>query len=83
VEVSTDGGSTWSDADLGEARSAFAWRPWTFAWTPPSEGDYELWSRATDGAGNVQPTEQRWNVEGVQNTMAQRVRVRVGPPDAT
>ena len=31
----------------------------------------------TDGAGNVQPTEQVWNVEGMSNTSVQRVTVHV------
>jgi hypothetical protein len=77
VEVSTDGGATWADAALGEAPGAFAWRPWTFDWAPPAAGRYELCSRATDGAGNVQPTEQVWNVEGMSNTSVQRVNVLV------
>jgi hypothetical protein len=77
VEVSTDGGATWADTVLGEAPGPFAWRPWTFEWEPPAPGAYELCSRATDAAGNVQPTEQRWNVEGMSNTMAQRINVQV------
>jgi DMSO/TMAO reductase YedYZ molybdopterin-dependent catalytic subunit len=77
VEVSTDDGATWSEAALGEAPGAFAWRPWAFDWTPPGPGRYVLCSRATDGAGNVQPTEQVWNVEGMSNTSVQRVTVHV------
>jgi hypothetical protein len=34
--------------------------------------------RATDAAGNVQPLDQRWNFEGVQNNAVQRVRAVVG-----
>jgi hypothetical protein len=34
--------------------------------------------RATDASGNVQPSDQSWNFEGVQNNAVQRVRVRVG-----
>ncbi len=44
-------------------------------------GDYELSLRATDGAGNVQPTGANWNREGVQNNAVQRVRVVVTEPD--
>jgi len=77
VEVSTDDGATWADAALGEAPGAFAWRPWALDWTPPGPGRYVLCSRATDGAGNVQPTEQVWNVEGMSNTSVQRVTVHV------
>jgi hypothetical protein len=37
--------------------------------------------RATDGAGNTQPLDQKWNREGVQNNSVQRVRVVVTQPD--
>ncbi|MGM0398641.1 MAG: molybdopterin-dependent oxidoreductase [Halobacteriota archaeon] len=55
VEVSTDGGDTWNEAefmrpDLG----AYSWRLFRYIWEPES-GDYTLYSRATDENGNVQP----------------------------
>ena len=34
--------------------------------------------RATDAAGNVQPMDQSWNLEGVENNAVQRVHVVVG-----
>jgi DMSO/TMAO reductase YedYZ molybdopterin-dependent catalytic subunit len=80
VEVSADGGRRWADAALGTPPGPFAWTPWTFDWEPGAPGGYVLCSRATDGAGTVQPTEQVWNVEGVSNTMVQRVNVQVTPP---
>ena len=56
VEVSSDGGSTWSDAALGKAVSPYAWREWSFRWgaTP---GRHVLCVRATDARGKVQPLE--------------------------
>jgi hypothetical protein len=80
VEVSVDGGRTWAAADLGEGGSPFAWRPWTFEWNATA-GEHELCVRATDGAGNVQPVEQSWSSEGVQNNAVQRVRVVVAESD--
>jgi sulfane dehydrogenase subunit SoxC len=78
VEVSTDGGSSWSAAELGDATPApWAWRQWTFWWTPPAEGDHILCSRARDAAGNVQPTEIPWNYGGYSNNSVQRVPVLV------
>ncbi|GAC1511183.1 MAG: sulfite oxidase [Candidatus Dormibacteraceae bacterium] len=77
VEVSADDGVSWATADLGDAISAYAWRSWSYAWDATTPGEYELSVRATDGAGNVQPTEQNWNREGVQNNRTQRVRVVV------
>jgi len=78
VELSADGGSTWTDALLEEASSPFAWRRWTCEWDASHAGDVELCARATDAAGNTQPLEQDWNLEGVQNNGVQRVRVVVG-----
>lgn len=76
VEASDDGGSTWMPAELGAATSQFGWRLWTWRWDA-REGECELCARATDDAGNVQPMDQNWNLEGVQNNAVQRVRVMV------
>ena len=76
VEVSIDGGASWSDADLGPQPSRWAWAPWSFLWQAAA-GKYELLCRATDRAGNVQPVDQEWNFHGLQNNMTQRVPVLV------
>ena len=77
VEVSTDGGATWADAELGDdAGSRWAWRGWSFAWQA-EPGEHELCCRATDGAANVQPLEPRWNLGGYANNAVQRVPVSV------
>jgi DMSO/TMAO reductase YedYZ molybdopterin-dependent catalytic subunit len=80
VEFSSDGGGSWSAAELEDAVSPYAWRRWTYRWDATRPGDYELCARATDAAGNAQPIEQRWNLEGVENNAVQRVRVVVGEP---
>jgi DMSO/TMAO reductase YedYZ molybdopterin-dependent catalytic subunit len=79
VEVSTDGGSTWADAALGEALSRFAWMPFTFGWDASEPGEFELCCRATDANGNTQPLEQPWNYHGFANTTVQRIPVEVRP----
>jgi sulfane dehydrogenase subunit SoxC len=77
VEVSTDGGRTWSDAVLGSTPpSSSSWRAWSFRWEA-APGEHELLCRATDEAGNVQPVEAPWNLHGFANNMAQRVPVMV------
>ena len=77
VEVSVDGGGTWADAELGEPVGEFGWVGWTFHWDDVGAGDYELTSRATDGAGNVQPVDPEWNFGGYVNNAVQRVPVTV------
>lgn len=76
VEVSVDDGSTWSEAQMGEIISPYAWRPWTFLWNA-EPGAHTLCVRATDGDGNVQPREQQWNFGGYGNNGFQRVKVIV------
>jgi sulfane dehydrogenase subunit SoxC len=76
VEASVDGGDTWAAAELGEALSPYAWAGWRFTWDA-RPGEYELCCRASDAAGNTQPTEPDWNVGGYCNNAVQRVRVTV------
>jgi DMSO/TMAO reductase YedYZ molybdopterin-dependent catalytic subunit len=76
VEVSFDGGHSWSDSELGRPASPFAWTGWNFSWDA-SPGSYVLCSRASDRAGNSQPVEPLWNLEGVMNNCIQRVEVIV------
>jgi len=76
VEVSVDGGSTWSEAQLGETVSPYAWRTWTFLWNA-TPGMHTLCVRATDSEANVQPLDQQWNYGGYGNNGVQRTNVIV------
>ena len=76
VEVSSDGGSTWSDAQLGKPLSPYAWTEWSFRWNA-MPGVHTLCVRATDSEGKVQPEDPTWNVGGYGNNMIQRVKVVV------
>ncbi|MFN8178879.1 MAG: sulfite oxidase [bacterium] len=74
VDVGIDG--TWAPATLGAPLGPFAWRAWRFAWDAP-RGEHVLSCRATDSAGNTQPLEQPWNLQGMGNNMVQSVPVTV------
>lgn len=57
VEVSTDGGSTWSTANLqtpSPLDPALTWVVWTFPWTPPGNGAYRILARAYEADGTPQ-----------------------------
>ena len=57
VELSTDGGSTWSMAKLADDAVKNAWRFWEFQWTArATPGRCTLIVRATDSAGKTQPS---------------------------
>lgn len=52
VEVSTDGGHTWTRAQLKTALSPYTWRSWLFRWTPTrGRGQADVLVRAFDGRG--------------------------------
>jgi hypothetical protein len=63
VDVSTDGGKSWTAARLGRNQSKYAWRLWELDWRP-TEGNYRLIARAKGADGNTQPMEQQWNPSG-------------------
>jgi sulfane dehydrogenase subunit SoxC len=54
VEISTDGGETWSPARL-EPRRQWSWQRFTFDWRPQRSGSFTLAARASDMRGAVQP----------------------------
>ncbi len=58
VEVSMDRGQTWQSAQLKQPLSNLTWALWAFDWHPQSTGDYEIYARVTDGAGDVQTSDQ-------------------------
>jgi DMSO/TMAO reductase YedYZ molybdopterin-dependent catalytic subunit len=78
VEVSTDGGASWTDAELEPPLGPYAWRGWSFAWRA-TPGEHELRCRATDATGEAQPDEGAWNLGAFENNAVQRVRVTVEP----
>lgn len=64
VEVSDDDGATWMPATLDPRHDRYAWRLWSFRWTPARIGRVRLTVRATDSRGGVQPREPVWNQSG-------------------
>ena len=61
VEISTDGGKTWTETKLlGQAQS-MTWRLWEYDWQTPKAGKHSLLARATDQRGRVQPLKRDAN----------------------
>jgi sulfite dehydrogenase (cytochrome) subunit A len=75
VELSADGGQTWSDAKLDPDLGRYSWRRWRASWTPANKATYRLMVRATDGAGTAQPTAQ-WNHSGYQRSAIEHLDVQ-------
>jgi DMSO/TMAO reductase YedYZ molybdopterin-dependent catalytic subunit len=77
VQVSTDGGASWHDAELAvDTAGRWAWRRWSYAWDA-TPGRHVLTVRARDADGDTQPIEHRWNRGGFAENSVQRVPVTV------
>lgn len=72
VEISMDGGKNWQDAVLGPEQGRYAWRRWTFSWTPSVAGKIEVSVRASNSAGERQSAQQ-WNRSGFARNQVETV----------
>jgi DMSO/TMAO reductase YedYZ molybdopterin-dependent catalytic subunit len=76
VELSSDDGQTWSDAEIYYSGGNLAWSLWRAQWTPAAPGAFPLLVRATDGEGDVQEWEEdRGAFSGVSGL--HRINIRV------
>ncbi len=78
VELSDDGGKSWSPAKVGEDHGAYSFRTWEAPWTAKSPGRYSVAVRATDEKGNTQPDEPVWNPGGYLWNRIERQEFVVG-----
>jgi sulfite dehydrogenase (cytochrome) subunit A len=76
VEVSTDDGRTWVNAQLERELGKYSWRRWRFRWNPPSPGKYQLKVRAMNRAGQQQTT-SLWNRGGYMRNVIEQTEVQV------
>jgi sulfite dehydrogenase len=76
VEVSTDGGQSWTDARLDAELGKYSWRRWRASWTPANPGTYSLKVRATNAVGDTQRLHQ-WNHGGYQRNVIEGTTVEV------
>jgi DMSO/TMAO reductase YedYZ molybdopterin-dependent catalytic subunit len=77
MEISTDGGTTWHAAHLGNQQARYAWRFWDYMWNAPKAGEYTIMSRATDDQGRTQPKTAAWNPSGYLFNAIDQVKIHV------
>lgn len=77
VDLSIDFGATWTKAELSYPHNPYAWQNWKANIKFPIKGYYEVWARATDDKGKMQPFAIAWNPKGYLNNSMHRVAVRV------
>lgn len=77
VQVSHDFGATWTEAELSPVPNPYAWQRWRAQIELPQAGYYEVWARATDDQGAMQPFAIAWNPKGYLNNSLHRIALRV------
>jgi sulfite oxidase len=77
VDVSLDGGVSWSQAELLDDLGRWAWRHWRIT-VDLAPGEHELLVRAWDSSAATQPEDEAalWNPKGYVNNARPRIRVR-------
>jgi DMSO/TMAO reductase YedYZ molybdopterin-dependent catalytic subunit len=76
VDLSFDGGKSWTAATLEGPSTPYGFRVFRYPWKTQA-GTYEIACRATDTKGAVQPEAPVWNPGGYLNNAIDRVRVEV------
>jgi DMSO/TMAO reductase YedYZ molybdopterin-dependent catalytic subunit len=77
LDISMDFGVTWQRATLDSPVNEGAWQNWRTEVTFPQAGYYEIWARAADSEGEMQPFAINWNPKGYLNNTMHRIAVRV------
>ena len=75
VEISTDGGDNWSEAELDDDVGRFAFRVFRYAFTPPRPGRYQLMARASNAIGQMQTAKLIFNPAGYHNNVTRPLTV--------
>ncbi len=77
VDVSTDGGQSWSAAKLGENLGRYSFRSWTTSVSFAQAGAIVLMVRATNRQGETQPLQASWNHGGYRRHSVEATHVTV------
>ncbi len=78
VDVSADGGRSWTQAELGRDQGPWAWRQWSID-LQLSAGEAAIVARAWDDTAAQQPADPAglWNPKGYVNNSWPRLRLQV------
>src|SRR5204862_6116691 len=82
VDVSRDGGTRWSQAELLDDLGRWAWRQWRITVELPP-GEHAIVVRAWDSSAATQPEAEAalWNPKGYVNNARPRIRIRAATTD--
>jgi hypothetical protein len=71
VEVSVDGGTSWTNARLGQDLGKHAFRTWSYPFSPKGPGKHVVMARATNEIGQTQTTKLIQNPAGYHHNVVQ------------
>jgi DMSO/TMAO reductase YedYZ molybdopterin-dependent catalytic subunit len=78
MHTSIDYGATWQPCKLEAPKNRLAWQHWATEIEFPIKGYYEVWAKATDSKGVMQPMLiPSWNPGGYLNNACHRIAVKV------
>jgi DMSO/TMAO reductase YedYZ molybdopterin-dependent catalytic subunit len=78
VDYSIDFGVTWYPCKVELSKNKFAWQRFSASIAFPEMGYYEVWARATDSEGKIQPIIlPGWNPKGYLNNACHRIAIKV------
>ena len=77
VDLSTDGGRTWQRAKLGEDLGRFAFRTFSYSFTPRKKGRQIVMARAANKIGQSQSSELILNPAGYHHNLIQSLALNV------
>jgi hypothetical protein len=77
VEVSSDGGKTWTAAMLGQDLGRFAFRTFSYSFSPKARGKQTVMARASNKIGQGQTTELIQNPAGYHHNVVHALTLNV------
>ncbi len=77
VDLSTDGGATWSAAALGRDEGSYSFRQWTAQATAPAAGAMTAMVRCTNTKQVSQPMAANWNGGGFMRNVIETVQLAI------
>jgi DMSO/TMAO reductase YedYZ molybdopterin-dependent catalytic subunit len=78
VDLSLDGGKSWSPAELGADNGTYGFRQWQAKLSPPAPGNLTLTVRCANTNGLAQPATPNWNPAGFMRNEIESTTVSVG-----
>ena len=75
VEVSSDGGNSWKNAELGADQGKYGFRQWQARFTPAQRGKYALMVRCRNDKGEIQPAAANWNPSGFMRNVVETLEI--------